>query len=115
MTRTFAVDAQNDLVIGSDDRLTIATDLLAVLQNCEHAAKTILAEMVLAIDQGLPYFEAVWIGVPNLPVFEAAYRQRILTVEGVTGIVSVTLSVSGNVLSYQAEIQTLFGTGVING
>ena len=76
MTRTFAVDANNDLVIGGDDRLSIVSGLEAVLQNCEHAAKTILNEMVLAQGEGIPYFEAVWIGVPNLAVWEASFRAR---------------------------------------
>lgn len=115
MTQTFAVDANNDLFIGSDDRLGVASGLQAVLQNCEHAAKTILNEMVLAQGEGLPYFEAVWNGKPNLPVFEAAFRARVGAVQDVTGIVALTTRINGEVLNYSATIRTVYGTGEING
>lgn len=115
MTRTLAVDANNDIYLGPGGRLAVVTGLDAVLLLCAHAAKTLLGEMVLAIDQGLPYFQALWSGAPNIPVFEAAYRQRILAVQDVTGIVEVTFTVQGSVLSYAATISTIYGTGVVNG
>lgn len=115
MTQTFAVDANNDLFIGSDDRLGVASGLQAVLQNCEHAAKTILNEMVLAQGEGLPYFEAVWNGVPNIPVFEAAFRQRVGAVQDVEAVTTLTTQTVGEVLTYQATIRTVYGTGEING
>lgn len=114
MTRTFAVDANNDLVIGEDDRLSIASGLDAVLQNCEHAAKTILNEMVLAQGEGLPYFEAVWVGVPNLPVWEAAFRARILAVADVLSIDAFVMQRVGETLTYRATISTAYGTGEIS-
>lgn len=113
MTRTFAVDANNDLVIGQDDRLSIVSGLDAVLQNCEHAAKTILNEMVLAQGEGIPYFEAVWVGVPNLAVWEASFRARILAVADVVSIDALTLGRAGDVLNYRATIATIYGTGEI--
>lgn len=114
MTKTFAVDANNDLVIGQDDRLVIAVDREAVLQNCEHAAKTILDEMVLAQGEGIPYFEAVWVGVPNLAVWEAAFRARILAVPDVLSIDALTTARDGEVLTYRATIATAYGTGEIS-
>lgn len=113
MTRTFAVDQFNDLVIGQDDRLSIVDGLSAVLQNCEHAAKTILNEMVLAQGEGIPYFEAVWIGVPNLAVWEASFRARILAVADVLSIDALTLGRTGETLTYRATIATVYGTGEI--
>lgn len=113
MTKTFAVDANNDLVIGADDRLRIAVDLEAVLQNCEHAAKTILNEMVLAQGEGIPYFEAVWVGVPNLAVWEASFRARVLAVADVLSIDALTLGREGEALTYRATIATVYGTGEI--
>lgn len=114
MTRTFAVDSNNDLVIGEDDRLSIADGLTAVLQNCEHAAKTILNEMVLAQGEGIPYFEAVWVGVPNIAVWEAAFRARVLAVADVVAIVALTTGRDGEVLTYTATISTIYGTGDIS-
>lgn len=110
MTLTFAVDANNDLYLGTDDRLAMVTGAAAVGQACAHAAKTILGEMVLATDEGLPYFEAVWNGTPNLAVFEAALRTALLEVDGVTDITALSMVVSGGVLTYAATIVTVYGT-----
>lgn len=115
MTQTFATDANNDLVFGGDGRLVILTGLEAVLANCEHAAKTILNEMVLAQGEGLPYFQAIWNGRPNVPVFEAAFRARISAVADVTGVQALTTRQVGDVFQYAATIRTIYGTGDING
>lgn len=115
MTRTFFVDGNNDLVIGEDDRLSIVDGLTAVLQNCEHVAKSIRNEMVLAQGRGLPYFEAIWIGVPNVPLWEAVFRSQILAVADVLAVVALDTRREGETLLYTATIQTLYGTGQING
>lgn len=110
----FARDDNNDLFI-SGRSLAIVSDLQAVLQVCEHAAKTILGEMVLAKDQGMPYFETVWVGGPTTAPFEAAFRARIAQVEGVTAVQSLTAELVDNTMRYSAEIATIYGSGVING
>ncbi len=114
MSQTFAVDGSNDLYL-TGGLLTVVNGLAAVTQNCEHAAKTILNEMVLAQGEGVPYFEDVWVGVPNLPLFEAALRARIAAVADVLGVVALVTSRDGNVLRYTATIRTPYGTGLVNG
>lgn len=115
MTQSFAVDQNNDLFIGPNGSLAINSGLAAVSQNAAHAAKTILGEMVLATDKGIPYFEAVWTGSPNLPQFEAALRAAILAVDGVTKVDALTITQTGNTLNYAADIVTVYGSGVVNG
>lgn len=115
MTRVFTVDENNDLLIASDGRLSISADLEAVLQACEQAAKAQLAEMVLAVDQGVPTFQTVWNGAPNVAQFEAYLRRQLQNVEGVREVSALEVSVSDNVLSYTATILTQFGQGAING
>ena len=115
MTQTFAVDANNDLFIGADDRLAIVTGVTAVEQAAAQAAKTVLSEMVLATDQGLPYFEAVWVGEPNIGQFEVALRAAISAVQDVLSIASLTIDQTGEELGYSAEIQTIYGPGIVNG
>jgi hypothetical protein len=115
MTQTFGVNANNDIYIGTDGNLVIDRDIQAVLTACAQTVKTRLGEMVLAINDGLPYFETVWVGVPNIPQFEMALRRAILAVSGVNEILSLTTSQTGDVLSYTAVILTIFGQGTING
>jgi hypothetical protein len=115
MTQSFAVDANNDLFIGADDKLTMATGIDAVKFACEHAAKTILAEMVLATDEGLPYFEAVWTGAPNLPQYEVALRDALLAVDGVEEVVTLTIGQTADEVTYTAAILTIYGATTVNG
>lgn len=115
MTRTFATDANNDLFIGPADVLVIAEGIQATKFAAEQAAKTLLGEMVLAANQGVPYFPAVWNGRPDLQQFEAALRVAILAVDGVDAIVSLTVRLAGELLTYSAEIETTFGTVSIDG
>ena len=115
MTRTLAVDDNNDIFVGADGNIAQATGLQAVLFACEHAAKAQLGEMIYAVDEGMPNFQVVWNGSPNLRQFEASLRATLLAVPDVTGIASVEIDASGAALVYQATIQTIYGTGVING
>lgn len=115
VVKTFNTNSDRDIFIGSDGRLSIATDLQAVLKGCESATYAQLGEMVLATKLGIPNLEAIWIGVPNYPLFELYLRNTILAVQGVTGVKSIEISVRGNVLSYTANIVTVFGAGVFSG
>lgn len=122
---TFAVTADtNDLYLDQNGNIAIIYDLEAVLQACGQAAKTILGEMVLQTNQGIPYFESVWNGVPNLPQFEAVLRTAWLAVPGVLEIVRLVTTQTNNVvipgtsitttaLIYSATIRTEYGTGNI--
>lgn len=115
MTRSLAVDENNDIFIGADGSLAVATARDAVQNCCAQAAKTQLGEMIFAIDQGLPNFEAVWNGAPNLGQFEAYLRRNLQAVPDVISVDSVTIDASGGSLNYVATIKTIYGPGVING
>lgn len=116
MSLTLAVNARNDLFLGGDGNLATATDLAATMQACAHAAKTLLAEMVYAADEGIPYFDVVWSGSPNLVQFEAFLRRALLAVDGVQLLAGLDVArAGGNVLTYNATIQTIYGTASLNG
>ena len=115
MTRTLAVDSNNDLYIGTDGLLAIATALQATLQAAQQAAQTQLAEMEYAVDQGLPNFAVVWNGSPNISQFDAYLRRALLGVAHVTGIRDLSITRGDNKLSYTATIETDYGPGVLNG
>jgi hypothetical protein len=115
MTQVFAVDSKNDLYINNDGLMAINQGLNAVIQACEHVAKSQLLEMVLDQDRGVPNFETVWNGSPNIAQFESYLRRNLLTVKDVIEISSLETRVQNNVLLYTAEIRTIYGTGVLNG
>lgn len=115
MTRIFAIDSNNDLYLNNQGNLAINTDLQAVLQNCEHAAKAQMGEMIYAFDSGVPNFALIWNGSPNIPQFQAALRDTLLAVTGVLEVDSLVVNVANNVLSYSAIIRTIYGEGALNG
>lgn len=112
--KTFATNENSDFLV-TGRSLSLATDLDAVLLVCRHAARAILGEMVFAQDQGMPYFETVWTGAPTTAPFEAAFRERIMQIAGVTEIQELTTSLVNGALSYSATIATIYGTGAISG
>jgi hypothetical protein len=118
--QTFAVNTNNDLYIDEQGNLAIVYDLQAVSQACKQAALTLLGEMVLQTNQGIPYQTAIWVGVPNIPAFEGALRSSWLAIQGVTGVASLVTSIGPytspgttvpiTALSYSATIDTIFGS-----
>lgn len=114
MTLVVAVDQRNDIFIGADGSLALRSGLLAVLQACEHAAKTQRGEMIYSVDEGLPNFATIWNGAPRRVQFEAAMRQTLLSVPDVVEVVALSSEVVGDMLAYRATIKTIYGTGAIN-
>lgn len=115
MTQTLAVDADNDLFLTPGGLLAQASAAPAVAQASAQAARTLLGEMVLDVTAGLPFFETIWAGVPNVARFEAALRQRLLAVPDVTGIVSLSSTLSGDRYAYVATLRTTYGPVTLNG
>ncbi len=115
MTITISTDSNNDLYIGSNGSLSISSGINAVLLACEHAAKTQLGELMYAVDQGIPNFTEVWGGSPNILQFDAYLRRALVAVDGVESVTDLQIYTSDNKLTYQATIQTIYGTGAING
>ncbi|OYW80363.1 MAG: hypothetical protein B7Z19_03115 [Polynucleobacter sp. 32-46-5] len=115
MTQTFATNANNDIYIGGDGNLAIASGIQGVLQACATASKAQLGEMVLAVKSGIPNFQTVWVGAPNYAVFTAYLRNTLLAVDGVTDVQSLTLNAVNGVLKYTAVIVTKYGTAATSG
>lgn len=113
--KTLAVDGNNDIYIARDGNLALNTGLLAVQETCAQAAKAQLGEMVLDTQRGIPNFQTVWNGKPNIAQFEAYLRRTLLGVQGVIGITELTITVESDILTYSASITTIYGSGVING
>lgn len=115
MVQTFGTDSNNDLYLARDGNVALLSGIDAILDACETASKAQLGEMVFAIDQGIPNFQAIWIGSPNYLVFESKLRSTLLGVEGVLAVTDLQITMKNNVLKYTATIQTQFGTAELNG
>lgn len=115
MTQTFSVNAQNDIYLNKAGNLSLSFGLEAVLQDCSQVAKVLLGEMVLNTNSGIPYFQTVWNGIPNIQQFTSALRSAFLGVPDVVEVVSLITSQTDNVLSYTAVIRTIYGSGGLSG
>ena len=105
----------DDIYLNSIGNISISFDLQAVLEACAQAAQTVLGEIIFNTNQGIPFFQTVWIGVPNLQQYTAALRLAFLNVPNVLEVVSLMTNQVDNELQYTAVIRTSFGTGGISG
>lgn len=109
--------APNDIYLDDDGNIALSFDLQALVEQCSQVGRTLLGEMVLNTDLGLPYFQTMWTGVPNIPQFVAALRQSFLNVNGVIEVVSIEHTQGdlqpSDTFSYTATIRTIYGTGVV--
>ncbi len=115
MPTTIGVDENNDLYLGKDGNFVVLTGLPAILQLCKQASLVQLGEMIYRTNEGLPNFEALWNGSPNLKQYESALRITLLKVPGVKSVKNLVITKTKNILSYSVEILTEEGTGVVNG
>lgn len=110
--------AYNDIYLDASNNISMSYDQQALLEQCAQASKTVLGELVFNTNVGIPYYEAVWVGVPNLQQFQASLRAAFLSIDGVTEVISLEVSQGGSnpndTLAYTAIIKTIYGTGVLN-
>ena len=114
MAISIATNDQNDIYLDKDSNLAMVRNLFAVEQDAEHAMKALLGEMVLATQNGMPYFETAWDNLDITQFTGYAYK-TILSVPDVTDILTFEVLQEGDVLKYQAGIVTTYGEGLIRG
>jgi hypothetical protein len=97
--------------------LDTSTGAFVTLTGPEYAAqkirqrfKLILGEWFLDTTKGVPWFEEVLIKNPNLELIKSLFRDEILNVPGITGVVQIesmyTPSIRTLSLAYVATYQT---------
>lgn len=114
MPKTFATNENNDIFIAPNGNLSILTGLAAVGGACLTASKAQLGEMVLSINNGIPNFQTIWKGSPNIALWESYLRRTLLSVEDVIEVVQLTTVAQNNQLQYTAKISSTFGPLTVN-
>jgi hypothetical protein len=115
MTQTFGLNAQHDLYLGPDGNLVVLSGVEAVAAACQTACLTQLSECVLETGIGLPNFQTVWVGTPDLAIWQSYLQDTMLNVDGVTQVDSIQLVINDNVLNFTATISTIYGPTTISG
>jgi len=103
----------NDIFVGSDGNLTMANDIEALKQDCEHALKTQLGEMFLNPAGGMPTLTDVWLS-RNFIKWEAVARATLIKINGVVNIQNFTMTTSGDIFEYTARILTVYSPTLLN-
>jgi hypothetical protein len=110
MTQTILTTAAtNDLYLDPSGNLALGTGVAAVQQACQNVSRASLGEEVLSINNGIPFFQVVFVGVPNIQIFEAYLRSALLTVPSVVEIQNLTTAIAGGTLSYTVTVETQYG------
>lgn len=103
----------NDIFIAKSGQMAIATELEALINICENVVQTMLGELVLQGDTGMPNFQLIWNGAPNIAQAENALREALFGVEGVIDVPELSAFVQDNILRYSATIKSIYGQGAI--
>lgn len=114
MTQTLGVDSNNDIYLGANGNVVVLQGQSAVEAACRSVSLASLGEEVLALDSGMPFFQAVFVGVPNLAIFENFLRDGLEGVDGVIAVTNLSTKINKNnggktSLSYVAMIQNQYG------
>jgi len=111
----FAENEKNDLFIGPDNKISTLEDVDAASQTTKSAVEVQQGEALYNVDTGIPTDEVVWSGSPNLQQFDFYARRAILSKDDVTEVTSFDAEIQEGKLVYQAQIETIYGSGVFNG
>lgn len=115
MTKTLGTNANNDIYLGADGNIVLLSGIEAIIGACETISKSQLGEMVLTKNQGIPNFQTVWVGVPNLKIWQSYLRKALQNVDGVQEVKDLSLSIKDGILAYVATIKTQYGITQISG
>lgn len=114
MAQTFAIDENGDTYLDASGNIAMLYGADAVGQDCVTAMRAQRGEMQYAMDRGMPT-AATAFDKFNPYAFESFARDTIEAVAAVVRVTEFTVSVTNNVLSYTATIETIYGTTYIQG
>lgn len=106
---TFGLNAANDIYINSAGSLQVDNGLQALVDACKNASQALLGEEVLTTGNGVPYFQALFTGNPNIAAFQNGLTNALNSIPGVTSVSNLSISVADNILTFVATIQTIYG------
>ena len=113
--KTIAINEDYDIYIGKDGNIAIVGGLESVKQRCEQAARILRNELPYAQSKGIPFFNNPLTASPNLGLYETHLRAQYMGVEDVTAVNYIRFKIEGDVLTYEAGIQSIYGEASLSG
>ena len=114
MTTNFAIDSDNGFLL-SQNQIVLLEGVEAIAVNCTTEVQTLTGEDPYFQLKGMPNFQTIWEGSPNVPDFETSLRDALLNINGVFNATNFIYDLNDNILTYSIEIQTFIGFTTIEG
>ena len=114
-TKTLARDENCDLFVDANGDIALAVGMEAYAQIVNAKMRTVLGELPMDVNGGLPYFQTIFKDSSMVDVFEAEAIKMLEGIDFVSSVESFTCEVRGDVLYYTAEIVTDKGAMTVNG
>lgn len=111
---TIQTDSNNDLVLPDGRNLFLLSGLDAVTQNVRHACLMRLGEDIYNTNNGVDYFGTVFTPQQNYDAARKSIQTAILNVPDVLTIESLTITITGNTLEFEADITTTYGPTTVS-
>lgn len=113
MSLNFAIDNNNGFLV-EENQLVLLEDKEAIAVNATTSVQTLLGEEPFLQDVGMPNFETVWEGSPNIPDFERSLRDTLSQVNGISLVGNFIYSLNNNELEYSIDVLTTFGITTVS-
>lgn len=108
-TLTFKCDANNDLYLPDGRNLELISGAPACAQNLTQKASMRLAENQYNTTDGVDYFGTIFTPQPDYDAARASLSKNLLEVPDVNSIDTLTITIAGDVFSYEADMHTTYG------
>lgn len=105
-----ALDANGDLLVNdAGDFVTIDS----VRQGVQIKLRWVKGEWVFNQDFGVPYFDTILVKAPNLALIEKAFRDQILSVDGIVSVGAVNIKIDAKDRTMKADFTATTTDGEI--
>jgi len=113
--KTFGLNQYNDLHVDDTGNLDMITGIDAIAQTAKNRAATKRGELIYAILDGMPFFDAAFDHGVRTAQYEAAIRRVLGGSPGVESVKVVAVTLSDDTMEYVATLVTSNGEVTING
>lgn len=83
----------------------------AILQDCTSALQMFKGEWFLDLNEGVPYFEAIFVKNPTLETIKSIFRQVLLSRNHVKNIVSIDITIDKQTRTARVDFVATLTTG----
>jgi hypothetical protein len=108
-SQTLQCNENNDLFLPDGRNLAFLSGSAACAQSLRQKSLMRLGENQYNTTDGVDYFGTIFTPQPNYDAARASLAKNLLEVPDVTSIDSLTINISGDQFSYEADVHTPYG------